>query len=367
MKKLLILSASTGSGHTKAGEALVESAKQDYPDLEVSHIDVLDYVSSPVKHAIFHSYDIMIKQVPELWSFLYKRSDNPRLMRKLRSLTKRLNSFNASKLYDFIEQEKPDYILATHFYGAQLVFAAPKKRHKPPVGIVMTDYEKHAFLHMPGLDHYFVSTPRMAWKFHALGVPKKDITISGIPVLPVFTKASTDTKVKLGLPNKKTILLLSGGQGMANITELCNSIIDSGKDLSLVAIAGKSKRLERSLKELKPTKNTNLTVLGWTDKMPAYIAAADIVVTKPGGLTTSECIAMKKPILATSPIPGQEEHNAEYILENQYGNILHSMEDLLYFIHLSPEDIAPGYSRLKTKQPAAQVILKTVKKLLMDN
>lgn len=368
MKKLLILSASTGSGHTKAGEAIAETAKVSFPNLQISHIDVLDYVSSPVKHAIFHSYDIMIKQVPELWSLLYKRSDNPKLMKKLRSLTKKLNSFNASKLYAFIEQETPDYILATHFYGAQLVFSASKKHSMPPVALVMTDYEKHAFLHMPGLDHYFVSTPRMAWQFTRLGVSKNDITVSGIPISPVFTQKNTlNAKKLLALPDKKTVLLLSGGQGMANIAELCSAIMDSGEELSLVAIAGKSKRLENRLRNITPTKNVSLAVLGWTDNMPAYMAAADIVVTKPGGLTTSECIAMKKPILSTSPIPGQEEHNAEYILGQQFGKILHSLDDLLYYTTLQTQEIAPGYRIVKTKQPAAQVILHTVVNKITDN
>lgn len=363
MKKILILSASTGSGHTRAASALAETAQQHFPYLEVKHIDVLDYLASPVKQAIFHSYDIMIKQIPELWSFLYKRSDNPALMKRLRGLTKKLNSINAFRLYAYIDQEAPDYIIATHFYGAQLVFSAPKHYQFPPVALVMTDYEKHAFLQMPGLDHYFVPTPRMAWKFATLGIEPARITTSGIPISPVFTSA----KPRPLVGKNKHILLLSGGQGMANITKLCARLIEAKLPLTLTAIAGSNKRLKASLQTLAETSHAQLNVVGWTDAIQDYLEQADMVITKPGGLTTSECIAMKKPILATSPIPGQEEHNAEYILSKQYGVVVHSLDDLVYYVSLSPQEIAPGYTQTPQGSPAAEVILQTIVAKLTDS
>ncbi len=365
MKTILLLSASTGSGHTRAAEALTETAKADYPDLNVVHIDVLDYVSSPVKKAIFHSYDVMIKQIPELWSLLYKRSDNPKLMKRLRALTKKINSFNATKLYDYVEELQPDYILATHFYGAQLIFSAPAKRQPmPKVGLVMTDYEKHAFLQMPGLDHYFVSTDRMKAKFERLGIQTKRIDVTGIPVSPLFTEQCTTSSARkdLQLPDKKTMLLLSGGQGMANIDTLCEALATSEEPLSLIAVAGKNKRLKTKLEQIQSADLVSISVLGWTDQIHKYIAAADVVITKPGGLTTSECIAMQKPILATSPIPGQEKHNAEYIIENQYGHVIHSVDDLMYYTAMAPSRIAPGYQTKDTAHTAASRILDIVSK-----
>ena len=359
--KILLISVSAGAGHVRAAEALERTAQLSFPDLEIEHIDMMDYVSRPMKTAIVDSYQIMAKQLPELWRFVYKKTDRPRQSGYLRELTKVINRMNATRFYEYVEQTKPDQILATHFLPAHALLELPKKyKISAPISILMTDYDKHSLLITPGMKHYFVATDKMKWKMMHKNISEKQITLSGIPVDPIFQKIKsvTELKKKYKVNNgKKTILIMSGGQGMAKSDQIITTLCQTEKQVNLIAIAGSSTTLESKLEKIKTPSHIKLHVVGWTNKIDEYMRIADVVVTKPGGLSVSECIALEKPIVAIHPIPGQEEHNAEYILKNGFGVIAHTPKDLLYYTDQKGETLAPRY-RNKKKQPiAGQLIL----------
>lgn len=351
-KRILIVSVSAGAGHVRAADALKKTADLYFPDIEATHIDMMDYVSAPMRMAVTDSYDLIMKKAPELWQFLYDKTNTSKVSRTLSELTKFINQINAAKFYTYVAEHRPDAIICTNFLPASALMGAPKKyRITAPLSIVMTDYDKHALLLTPGLQHYFVSTEKMKWKMMQNGIEEKRIVVSGIPIDPVFyeKKSAEALKKKYDIhPHKKIILVLSGGQGMTKSDKIVEGLFDSAKDTVIIAIAGKNKKLEKSLRKLTPPQTIDLCIIGWTDTMDEYMRIADVIITKPGGMTTTECIALGKPIIAIEPIAGQEEANALYILENNLGRVALSGEDVGFYV----DECLKGGVAVKRKEDA---------------
>lgn len=336
-KRVLIVSVSAGAGHVRAAEALKKTADLYFPDIEAIHIDMMDYVSAPMRMAVTDSYDLIMKKAPELWQFLYDKTNSFTVSNRFETLTTLINQINSAKFYAFVADRKPDAIICTNFLPASALMGAPKKYNiHAPLSIVMTDYDKHALLLTPGLQHYFVSTEKMKWKMMQNSIEEKRIVVSGIPVDPVFyeKKSVDDLKKKYTIPlHKKIILVLSGGQGMTESDKIIEVLYDIAKSAVIIAVAGRNKKLEGALKKLTPPQNVDLKIIGWTDAMDEYMRIADVIITKPGGMTTTECMALGKPIIAIEPIAGQEEANALYILENNLGRVALSHEDVGFYVN----------------------------------
>ncbi|PIR43051.1 hypothetical protein COV24_04710 [candidate division WWE3 bacterium CG10_big_fil_rev_8_21_14_0_10_32_10] len=367
-KKILIISVSTGSGHVRAANSILKTAREKHPHLHIDHIDMMDYVSKTMRKTIVESYNLMVKQLPELWSFFYKKTDGHKFSTHVRRLSKLFNRVNTGHFFEYIKNYKPDYIIVTHFLPIYAISQMKKKYGiTVPISIVITDYHNHDLQIAPNISRYFVASKKMLQKLNLQGVPKKNIIVSGIPIDPVFYKPKSISRLKkiYNAPKNITnILVLSGGQGFADTNKIITTLFKSKNKLNIIAIAGNNIKLQQQLQRLKPPKKIDLKVIGWTDKIDDYMRISDIVITKPGGLTTTECIILKKPIIAISPIPGQEEYNAEYILENRLGVIARTPEDLLYYLYKGiPSQPNHIYKKLKKGNfTAAEKILNEVLK-----
>lgn len=365
-RHILIISVSAGAGHVRAAEAIKRAADQTFPALNTTHIDMMDYVSLPMKKAVVDAYDIMAKQLPELWGFLYKKTDTPNRSKQFRTLTKQINRMNASKLYKYVKKAKPDAIICTHFLAAQaLLDARAEYRAQAPISLVMTDYDKHDLLLIPGIDTYFVSNEKMKWKMEQEGIEKEHIVTSGIPVDPVFYdhKSIQALKEKYRIKENRTvILILSGGQGMVHIDMLVPHLFNLKTPAHIIAIAGKNDTLKERLDRLGAPAHITLDIIGWTDQMDEYMRVADMVLTKPGGMTVTECMILQKPMILIEPIPGQEEQNANYLLEKGLGAIVRKSDDLLYYVETLAEP--KPQVQVRQKAPAAEMILETIQKKL---
>lgn len=363
MNKLLIISVSAGAGHVRAGEALKKTAECKYPNIEAVHIDMMDYVTLPVRRAIVDSYDLLVKQAPELWGLIYDKTNNPKRVKRLNKLSKLVNRINATSLYEYVEKFKPDSIICTHFLPANALVEVPAKYTINCLkSIVMTDYDKHALLLAPKLEYYFVATEKMQWKMIQHGIKKEHIINTGIPVDPVFNTQKDQKKLreKLNIDlNEKVILVLSGGQGMGKADDIVKGLFKISQKTTIIAIAGKNKKLEKRLKQLDLPKHLPLKIIGWTNSIDEYMRISEVVITKPGGMTTTECIALNKPIIAIHPIPGQEQANALHIIENNYGKIALSYEDISYYADKYISKSISIKDKIE-KKPAAEQILETV-------
>ena len=267
------------------------------------------------------SYIKLVERSPALWGFLYTQTDNEEkedsLIRKIRYAVQKLNT---RKLFEKIEGLKPDTVICTHFLPAELLskMIAQKKFHAP-VWVAVTDFDIHSLWIQPHMSGYFAASPEVAWRMKDKGINPDKIHVTGIPIMPVFGQehSRSECAKQLGIsPDKPTILLMSGGLGVGGIHLIAERLLNISSDFQILALAGKNKGLLEELKKLERAFPGKLKPTGFTTTIEINMAASDLAISKPGGLTTSECLAMGLPMIVISPIPGQEERNADYLLEN---------------------------------------------------
>jgi processive 1,2-diacylglycerol beta-glucosyltransferase len=317
--RLLVLSVSAGAGHVRAADALIAAAKIARPMLDATHIDVLSLVPKEFKKLYGEQYIRLVEKLPQLWSYLYAKSDRPSRDSLVGKLKRAAEKLNTRRLHAEIERLKPDVILATHFLPAELLSRQKAKgRRLPPLWVQVTDFDVHALWVHPHVDRYCVANDEVAFRLADRGVPYERISVTGIPVMPQFG-APLGREVcarELGIPpDKFTVLMMAGGAGVGGLDELAGRLLRLPAEIQLVALAGRNADLLKRLQVLAKQHPGRLFPLGFTTTVERVMTAADLVVTKPGGLSVSECLAKHKPMLLVSPIPGQEERNADYLLE----------------------------------------------------
>lgn len=323
--KILLLSASIGHGHLRAAEALEQGLKLWFPGYESRHLDIMETVPSLMRIAYKDMYLKMVQNFPELWGYLYTRSDSQSKKRsKLDALRKKLESATSGELRDIIEDYRPDQIICTHFTPQQVLSRwKAKGRLSAPLWVCVTDFVAHRYWLEPGLDGYFTATEENAFRMRRRGLADEKIYPYGIPLVPSFIPPADPRAARLkgarqfGLdPDKKSFLLMGGGAGIGDMLGFARDLLDMGGQFQLVVLTGNNRELLQDLLELARQYPGQLFPFGFTHEVHKLLAASDLVLSKPGGLTTTECLAMGKPMLIYSSIPGQEDFNADYLLEN---------------------------------------------------
>jgi processive 1,2-diacylglycerol beta-glucosyltransferase len=316
---LLILSVSAGAGHVRAAQALATVAAAASPPFDATHLDLLTLVPNEFRKLYAEQYLRLVERLPQLWSFFYSRSDRPSRDTLLGKLKRAVEKLNTRKLNSQIARLGPDAILCTHFLPAELL-SREKARGKdlPPVWVQVTDFDVHALWVHPHVDRYCVASDEVAWRLADRGVPPDRIAVTGIPVMPLFSVElqRRECATELGLdPARFTAVMMAGGAGVGALDALAARLLELPGEQQLVALAGKNPELLAKLRSLAARHPGKLFPLGFTTTVERVMTAADLVITKPGGLSVSECLAKGKPMLLVAPIPGQEERNADYLLE----------------------------------------------------
>src|SRR5262245_59176950 len=320
--RVLLLSASSGAGHVRAAQAL-EKAFAARGDCAVEHIDALKYVSNLFQNLYDKTYISMVRKAPELMGVLYERTDQPWQHPRRRLALDRLN---AQPMIRMLKRVQPDLCVATHFLPAEiLAWLIAKKKLQAKNAIVVTDYDVHAMWLCRTVSRYYVALPEAVEYLTRIGVPREIIRVTGIPVDPLFAKPLDRSKARAYLkldPAAPIILLAAGGYGVGPVEQLVQDLLALQRPWQLVAIAGKAEKVKKRLDEIAhsagslPGGNPRLVPVGFTTEMDQYMAAADLLVGKAGGLTTSEALARNLPMVLIEPIPGQEFRNADHLLEN---------------------------------------------------
>ena len=319
-KTLVVLSVSAGAGHIRAAEALKATAERAYPDLHTIHIDVMDLVPDHFRKLYADSYIHVVKHHPALWGYLYRLADRQKVDSTLNQMRSAIERLNTRKLGKTLKKLKPDYVICTHFLPAGLLARRIKKgKFNTPVWVLDTDFDIHKMWIYEGMEGYFAASEEVAWRMHDRGVPFERIYMTGIPIMPAFHQPldRVTCAQEIGInPQKITFLLMSGGAGLGGIDALAERLLHLPGDFQMIALAGKNEALLKSLNKLAASYPRRLFPFGFTMTIERLMAASDLAITKPGGLTTSECLAMNLPMIVVSPIPGQEERNADYLLEH---------------------------------------------------
>ena len=292
--RVLLLSASSGAGHVRAAQAL-EKAFAARGDCVVEHIDTIQYVSKLFQRIYDKAYISMVRRAPELMGVLYDRTDNPWEHARRRLALDRLNTAPMIRL---LKKVQPDLCVATHFLAAEIIaWLIAKRKLRSHNAIVVTDYDVHAMWLCRTVERYYVAIDEAAEYLANIGVPREIIKVTGIPIDPLFAKAidRAETRRALGLdPSAAVILVSAGGYGVGPVEQLVNDLLALQRPWQIVAIAGKAEKVRKRLEEISrgagklPSGTPRLCAVGFTTDMDKYMAAADLLVGKAGGLTTSE-------------------------------------------------------------------------------
>lgn len=334
--RVLVLSASAGAGHLRAAEAIEKAISLRGLATEVQHVDVLKYTNQVFRHVYSKAYLDLVNRAPEVLGWLYDHLDEPGKNDPIRLAFDRLN---ANPFIRYLHRYQPDVAICTHFLPAEII-SSLKAEGKVRVlnAVVVTDFDVHAMWLCRHVEQYFVALEETKVHLKALGVPEALVTISGIPINPVFTepKEKRAMRRKHGLGDRFTILVSAGGFGVGPVGHLVQALTRLSHPTQVVVVCGRNEALRAELgekaKKLPRHSSVSFKFLGFTSDMDEIMAASDLYVGKPGGLTTSEALAKGLPMVVINPIPGQEERNSDHLLEEGIAIRCNNLPALAYKI-----------------------------------
>ncbi|MEP6662333.1 MAG: glycosyltransferase [Verrucomicrobiota bacterium] len=330
--RVLIPTVTAGAGHLQAATAIEEAWRTRRPEDELKRVDVLDFAPRLYRKAYLEGYIKLVKHAPEVWGAFFRKSDDPKLMLKTNRIRATLGKFNTPKFVRLLKEFSPEIVVATHFLPTEVLEALQSKKQLQPwpfIASVVTDFEAHALWQVPCVELYCVAAEHTRARLLARGIAAENVVVTGIPIAEKFQKlpAKKAARKQLGLRDDLPVLLvLGGGFGMGPVGKILAALHRLEMPVQIVVVCGRNEKLRAQLAAQERLHPTHL--LGFVTNMDAWMAAADVVLTKPGGLTTSEALAVGRPIVVLNPIPGQEEANSDFLLENGAAIKVNSPDDL---------------------------------------
>lgn len=335
MKKILIFYGSYGGGHISAARAIKEYIDKNYEDCETMLVDCIEYINKLLNKVTTKAYADFAKKAPWAWEYIYKSGEDG-MAAKASELSNKIMSL---KLKTLLQEFNPDLVISTHYFSSQMcAILKSKGKINCKVATVMTDYEPHKQWYALNeyIDYLFVAHEKMKEEIINDGVPASKIYVTGIPLsnrfLLSYDKEQTLRSFGL-LPGKTTVLFFAGGEmglGKNTTYKILESIIELFPDFQVVAIAGKNEKMKKKFDDLivETHKEDTVKILEYTNKVPELMSVSDLVITKPGGLTTTESLASGLPIVVINPIPGQEEGNAKFLEDSKTGIWIKKDDDI---------------------------------------
>jgi processive 1,2-diacylglycerol beta-glucosyltransferase len=364
-RRVLILSTSAGAGHKVAAAAL-EQVFRRFPHVEVRNQDALELTTEALRTQYADMYFRLVREAPVLLGWWYDQQNEPFKGDQLRVLWDRLN---AEPLIRFIREFDPDITVCTHFMPAGIIAQMMSRGElHTNLAIVTTDYDFQGMWLSRTFNRYFVALEETKVHVTSLGIPAEHITVSGIPVDPVFG-LPVDREAALARfslrPEVPVILVSAGAAGNTSARLVAEQLMRLENDFQAVVVCGKNDRLRREIVAVAAPRADHFRVLGFTDKMPDLLRSASLFIGKPGGLTASECMAAEVPMLIVEPIPGQEERNSHHLLEEGAAVRCNELTTIAYKVDLLLGD-PPRLERMRAntrrlgRPDAAEVIVETL-------
>jgi len=377
--RILIATVTAGAGHLAAAAALDEAWRALHPGDVVDKVDLVKFFSPLHRAVVSDGYVKLVEHAPELWAMMFAKTDEPRLARRLNRIKAMFPSKSRLLFGRYVSQFEPDVVLCTHYLpmetlahmkakaaskSGRAAVASAKNKSKieaetaktpgcapePFVVSIVTDFEAHALWMEPCVDLYCVAAEETKARLVARGVSEGNIVATGIPISARFSAKIEPKAVRklLGLRDDLPVLLvLSGGFGMGPVAEILLELDKVQQPFQSVVVTGRNEQLRRDLAAVDRKHPTH--VLGYASNMHELMTVADLVITKPGGLTSSEALALGKPLFILNPIPGQEAANSDFLLERGAAAKVNRVEDLPYRI-----DQLLGTSKLAAMARAAK-------------
>ena len=314
--RVLIISASAGTGHVRCGDAL-EKAFSAEPGVErVEHEDALRFTNKLFRDFYSKLYMQLVREAPSLLGWFFRTTDEPW---KGEAARVQLDRLNTRPLVKHITEFAPDAVLCTHFMPAGIIAHLIERGDlQTRLSVVVTDMDCHAMWLSRVFHRYFVAIDETKAHLEAIGLPADRISVTGIPIDPVFAEPVDAAAVRRGLglqAERRTLLLSAGALGVGPTEIAVRRLLELPPDVQTIVVCGRSEELLAKIRELTAGANGRFAVLGYTDQMHTLMRSVDLFIGKPGGLTTSEALACGLPMCVVQPIPGQEERNSDHLLE----------------------------------------------------
>lgn len=353
--RILIATVTAGAGHLAAAAALDEAWRAFRPGDTVERLDVVKYFSPLHRKIHADGYVKLVEHAPEIWGMMFGKTDAPKVARRLSRLRRVFPSQSRLRFIRHVKQFNPDVVLCTHYVPFEALdiikeeCAKPAKgsrrrsggetslrlaRHRPPlVASIVTDFEAHALWMACCVDVYFVAAEETKARLVARGAAPEQVVVTGIPISAKFSSRPDPKAVRrtLGLRDDLPVLLvLSGGFGMGPVAEILAGLDKVSQPFQTVVVAGRNESLRRDLAAQDRKHPTH--VLGFCTNMHELMSVAELIISKPGGLTSSEALAIGRPLFIVSPIPGQEAANSDFLLERGAAAKVNRVDDLPFRI-----------------------------------
>ena len=334
--RVLVLSASVGAGHLRAAEAVELALRQIRPEALVRNVDILELTNTAFRRIYGKAYLDLVNKAPYVLGYFYDMMDQESPSGKHRADRLRLavEKLNLGRFIRFLEETPWDLVINTHFLPAEIIASLRRQQGWTlPQVTVTTDFETHRLWVNQPCEHYFTATEEGAAYLHHWGVPPGDTTTTGIPIHPVFStpKDRSACLARHGLAGDRPVVVqMAGGFGVGPIERIYRALLDIEVPLEIVGIAGRNEAIRRQLAEVPVPRRHRTKLLGFTTDIDELLAGADLVVSKPGGLTTSETLARGAAMVIVNPIPGQESRNSDFLLENGAAIKVNNIATLAY-------------------------------------
>ena len=321
--KVIIFYAKYGGGHLSAARSIENCIKTNYNGIEVELIDFMEYVNKEFNKITTKAYAEMAKKVPKAYGSIYWKSEKG----PLAHISTTSNKLLSIRLHKLLQDKAPDLIICTHPFASQMC-GYLTKHHKlnTQIATILTDFASHDqwLVYNEYINKLFVANQEMKETLISKGIPSNKVFVTGIPIsdrfLINYDKSSIFLDFNLS-PNKKTVLFFGGGEfglGKSYTLKVFETFVKDSADLQIIAISGKNPKLKEAFENIviKYNKEAYVHIFEYTNMVPELMSISNLVVTKPGGLTTSESLASGLPIVVINPIPGQEEENATYLVKH---------------------------------------------------
>lgn len=313
----MILAAGVGSGHNMAASAVESSLAELEPDAEVRRLDILETTNEVFNKLYDDAYFQLVSQAPWLVGWGYDNADPP--FKLAASPLQWLEQLNTVSFVRELREYNPDVVICTHFLPARLVsLMLARKQLKATLTVVTTDYDVQGLWLTAPFHHFFVAREESRAYLITLGLPADRVTASGIPVRAGLADPvdAASVRARFGLrPGVPVVLISAGAAGGGYTVQLVRQALRMAAPFQAVVVCGRNAELKAEIEQLVAGRERDFVVLGFTDQMADLMRVASLFVGKPGGLSSSECMAAGLPMVIVNPIPGQEVRNADYLLE----------------------------------------------------
>jgi len=354
-ERIILMYISEISGHHSATIAIEKAIKMLSPSAEVLNINAFNYTNPISERIVNRIYMGVIKRTPKIWDYLY---DNPSVAKSIEKIKESIHNFNSPKLKTLFDKFKADVVVCAQAFPCGMVADFKKTfNSKLPLVAVLTDYIPHSYWIYDNVDYYITPSEEVTSRLIKKEVLPDKIKTLGIPFDPKFNQGVPKSAVmqKLGLSNNKpTVLIMGGGQGLGPMKKIVESLDKVEGDFQEIIVTGINKKLYNSLSRKIKKFKKHILLLGYVDNINELMSIADIIISKPGGVTTAEVLAKKLPMVIFRPLPGQEASNTAYLAEKKAAIKIDKITDIKKVI----EDLLSNPGKLKQLSESAGRISK---------